>query len=390
VDRFLLLTVAVLLYGSFEPWIFDFSKPGSSLLSLLTTWPRLDLYALRDAAVNLAMYFPLGALAWMAAARRYSRTRAAVAAVAAAMALSTAAEWLQYYDRGRVGSAFDVTTNVLGSAAGAAAAMLFLSRFPGWQPARLNRREAAAAALLLAGWVTYQAFPTYPMFHYAMLRAAWAQIAHPPSIAAVEVLANAAEWLAAAVVLEAITGRMHIGWLLAAIAYLPLRLIMPNRGLRTEELLGAALAALLCVVGSRAGFRPRVFAAAGLLLAALALGELTPFHFSRSAQAVAWTPFRAAFTDGWPSVFPLWRKAYDYGAAACLLRLSGLSFRSAGFCLAAGLALCATVQVWMPARIPDASDATLALVAGLGLAWLTGTPPGLRSHGGADVLQQAE
>jgi hypothetical protein len=112
-----------------------------------------------------------------------------------------------------------------------------------------------------------------------------------------------------------------------------------------------------------------------MLLAAIALGELAPFHFSRSAQAVSWVPFRAAFAEGWPRVFILWRDAYDYGAAIYLLRLSGLLFRNAGFWLAAGLSLCSAAQVWMPAKTPDATGPALALLAGLGLMWLAGPSP---------------
>ncbi len=371
-NRFLLLIVALILYGSLNPWRFDFGRPGSPLDALLRNWPAyFDRYAFRDAVVNSALYFPLGAIGWMAAARRHVRGSAAARALAMALALSACVELLQYYDRSRVCSLFDLTTNVLGAAAGAAAAMTLRARLAQWRPARLPPRDAAAGGLLLASWVVYQLCPLYPMPAQLTLRGWLERFAQPGSVSATEVWAAAAEWFAAAMLLEAITGRPRLRWLLAAMLCLPLRIFMPEHTLAPAEPLGAALAVLLCVAGRKAAFRAR--AGAWMLLSAIALGEIDPIHFSRAANAISWIPFRASFGDGWQgSAFVLWRKVCDYGVAACLLRSVGQSYLTTGAVLAAGLALCGTAQIWLPGRTPGTTDSALALAIGFVLSWLAG------------------
>jgi hypothetical protein len=146
---------------------------------------------------------------------------------------------------------------------------------------------------------------------------------------------------------------------------------MPEHALEPAEPLGAALAVLLCLAGRKAAFRTQ--AAAWMLLSAIAFRELEPFHFSRVANAFAWAPFRASLGAGWRAgAFILWRKVYDYGAAAYLLRLAGRPYLTTAAALAAGLALCETAQIWLPGRAPETTDAVLALALGLVLTWLAG------------------
>ena len=206
------------------------------------------------------------------------------------------------------------------------------------------------------------------------LRHTLRQLASSDSLSAVNVWVAAAEWVAAGLLIEAIAGRPRLGWLLAAMAYLPMRLFMPDRGLSASEALGAALAVMVLIAWRKAAFRAR--AGAGMLLTAIALGELQPFHFSSQAQSFSWVPFGASLGLDWqPAATVLFHKTYDYGAAACLLALSGLSYRKAGAAIAAGLLLCETAQIWLPGRTPEITDPALALMLGFALSWLEARSP---------------
>jgi len=75
VYRLLLLVIALIVYGSLYPWHLDFDRSGANpLWVVLHAWPHgIDRFVLRDAAINLALYFPLGMAAFLAAARRHGR-----------------------------------------------------------------------------------------------------------------------------------------------------------------------------------------------------------------------------------------------------------------------------------------------------------------------------
>ncbi len=139
--RLLLLAIALIVYGSLYPWHFDFNRSGANpLWVLLHARPRgIDLFVLRDAAINLLLYFPLGVAALLAAARRHGRLVAFDAGLLIALGLSASMEMLQIYDPGRTCSLFDVLCNV----SGAALALLLWSLLP-------ERKRLAAGSLLLA------------------------------------------------------------------------------------------------------------------------------------------------------------------------------------------------------------------------------------------------
>src|ERR1035437_3655304 len=246
VYRLLLLVIALIVYGSLYPWHFDFDRSNTNpLWVLLHAWPQgIDRWALRDAATNLLLYFPLGMAAFLAAARRHGRLVAFDAALLIALGLSTSMEMLQIYDPGRTCSLFDVFCNVSGAAAGAAAALVF---HPGL--ASLARRKpgrhGSAGLLLAACWASYQLYPFFPLLSQTKLRASIEILVETASFSAVEIWANAAGWMAAALAMEAFLGRMRPRWLLAAMACLPLRLFIAERSLTLNEALGAALALLL-------------------------------------------------------------------------------------------------------------------------------------------------
>jgi len=371
VYRLLLLVVALIVYGSLYPWHFDFDRSGANpLWVLLHAWPRgIDRFVLRDAAINLLLYVPLGMAAFLAAARRHGRLVAFDAALLMALGLSASMEMLQIYDPGRTCSLFDVFCNVSGAAAGAVAALVFRPRLeslarrtPGW--------HGSAALLLAACWASYQLYPFFPLLSQTKLRASLDLLAGSASFSAVEAGASAAGWLAAALAMEAFFGSLRPRWLLAAMACLPVRLFIAERSLTLSEVLGALVALLLW---SLLPERKRLTAGVFLLAFATVLRELSPFHFAATPHPFSWIPFAATFdSERQSATVILLRKAFEYGALVWLFRSRGISYARAAAAVAGSLAVLEAVQTYLPGRTPETTDSVVALLMALALWRLSG------------------
>jgi VanZ family protein len=365
--RLLLLVIALIVYGSLYPWQFDFDRSGANpLWVLLHAWPEgIDRWVLRDTAINLLLYFPLGMAAFLAVARRHGRSVAFAAALLIALGLSTSMEMLQVYDAGRVCSLFDVVCDVTGAAAGAMAALVFHPALESLAR-RKTGRHGPAGLLLAACWASYQLFPFFPVLSQTKLRASLRLLAGTTSLSAVEVWANAAEWLAAALVLEAFLGRLRPRWLLAAMACLPLRLFIAERSVTLSEALGAALALLLW---SLLPERKRLAAGVLLLSSAIVLRELSPFRLAETPHPFSWIPFVATFdSERQSATVILLRKAFEYGALVWLFRTRGISYARAAVAVAGSLAVLEAIQRYLPGRTPEITDSVVALLMA-GVLW---------------------
>ena len=376
--RLLLLVIALIVYGSLYPWQFDWWRSSESPLDvLLRSWPRhIDRFLLRDVALNLLLYMPLGLTAFLALARRHSRALAAALGILLGAALSTGVEIAQVYVPGRVSSLLDVTTNSLGTVAGVLAAVAFRSRIE----ALLERhrwRHAPSAALLLLCWATCQLYPFFPALTHSHLRASLRTLLEPAAISPVEVWAVAAEWFAALLAAAAVVGRLRGPWLAGVPAAPALRLVTAQRVLTANEAAGA-----LCVLPVWLAIPERRRLRIGLwwMASALLVRELAPFHFSPQAQSFAWIPFTGTLeAERQSAVVIVARKAFDYGAMVWLLRQGGLRYWRAGLATAAVLFLCERIQIYLPGRTPEITDAVLALVMAASLwmaeSGLSASPP---------------
>jgi VanZ family protein len=365
--RLLLLAIAVIVYGTLYPWHFVVPDvPEGPVAKLLHSWPvHWNRFAARDAAVNLTVYFPLGFLAYLAAARRWGRTRALAASAALAMGLSTSLELLQFFVPPRDTSLFDIACNSVGGLAGAGVAALFEVRWTAMLRARSNRPRIGWLALLSC-WVGHQLYPFIPVFSRTRLRAGWGMVLHS-GLAESQVLTSAAEWFAAALLLQALFGRLRAHWLAAAMLCLPLRWMVVSRTVSPSETAGAAAALLLWIVLAE---KARLRVGVVLLAAAIVILELAPFHFSAGESSFSWVPFAstlAAQRD--QAVIVICRKAFDYGAMVWLLQRAGIPLWRSGAAVTAALAVLEAAQARLPGRTPETTDAALALLMTLVL-WL--------------------
>ena len=371
--RILAIVVALILYGSLYPWEFHARHYGHNpLWLLLHAWPTvIDRFFLWDIGINITMYAPLGIFGYLAVSARAPRWVRILAPFALGLTLSASVEMLQLFDDSRMCSLSDVASNVTGTAMGIAAGALYrvkLQRFLAAQGTASLLRPSGAL-LLLSCWLGYQLFPLFPSWGRTHLFSKLAALRADSAVSPVATLVVFAEWLAVACLLESIRKKRTTGLLTLLLLLVPLRLIIASRTLAWPDVVGAAAAyaAWLCL--------PRVWvrrAAPFLLSVALILGELSPFTFDAvpAAHAFTWVPFRGLFRTAWLDGFVLlFRKTFWYGSVLWLWRASGRSLAWTTATTAAALVVLERVQVYLPGRTPEITDALLAVLMGA-LLWL--------------------
>ena len=371
--RVVLIVIALILYGSLYPWEFHARQLGASPpWILLHSWPdAIDRYVLWDVAINIVLYVPLGVFGFLAMSESFPRAVRICAPVLLAVALSASVEMIQLFDDSRQCSTSDLLCNVTGGAVGVGLGMLYREKLR----AVLERREAASflhlsgALLLLCCWLGYQLFPLFPSLGRTKLEARLAALGPISAISPVETLLVFAEWIAVACLLEGLLEEETVRMMAALLLMVPLRLVIVSRSLAWSDIAGAAAAFAAWL------WLPRLYvrrAAPLLLTSALVLGELAPFHFG-SARAFNWVPFRGFLMASWQNSFVvLFRKSFWYGSAIWLWRAAG--YRLAPIIFAAGAALLALewAQTYLPGRVPEITDAVLAVLMGVLLS-LVGT-----------------
>jgi VanZ family protein len=364
----LLLAIALIVYGSLYPWQFDFDRHVNAVWMMLHHWPRVwNRWVLRDTVLNVLFYMPLGVFAFLAMPRRrHSRATMVLAAAVLGMALSVSMELLQAYDDHRDASLADVVTNTAGAAAGALLALLF-------QPVleslvdRGTRRSARSAAVMAVAWASFQLFPFYPILGTHRLRAGLAFLASRPAMDPVAIWACAAEWFAIWLLLDAFGWPRWNVWAVGVLLVLPLRIFIPSQTVGWNDVLGAALA---LAVWWGIPLRRRLRAGAWILVSAVVLRELAPFHFVSHPVQFSWMPFYGTLSGERDSAgVILLRKLFDYGAAVWVLHAGGWSYSRAGGVVAAALFGLELAQQYLPGRTPESTDAVLALLMALAL-WL--------------------
>jgi VanZ family protein len=361
VRRFLLLIVAIVAYGSLYPWDFEFtSAAGNPVRILLHGWPgEWDRYVLRDIVLNVIIYMPLGLVAVLAFRRRRSRSLAATAAIAFGFLLSVSMELLQVYVPGRDSSLLDVLTNTLGTAAGAGFAIYFEGGIRQLMERRAGQFRAAATLLLLV-WAVGELYPLFPEIGRSHVRQELTLLFRFRGLSVVETWANAAEWFAVGLALDALFARMRTFGLALAMLCVPAQLIIAGRSLTLAEIAGALLALALWHFVPR-GSRARC--CAWMLGSAILLRQFQPFFFLAVPQPFSWVPFAATLESSREAATAIIaRKAFDYGALVWALRCNGVPFVRAGLAVAAVLGVTEAIQTYLPGRSPEITDPLLALL----------------------------
>jgi VanZ family protein len=334
----------VILYGSFYPFAFYLHHDPRGPVGVLLA-SGFEIASRDDFVANVLLYLPIGFFAVYVIQRR--TLTAIVAATTAGLALSLLVELVQFYDRGRFQELSDVYSNTMGALLGATAGAVARRRAP-----------SAYLALILACWLGARWSPAVPLA--PTVRAGSFLLVG--SVLPLDLFRYFAAWLAVGLMTETLLGqrrsRIALPWLLAG--SLLVRALAVE--IETAELVGGAAAALLWS-GLLWRLRSRTVIAAALFVALLVWVALEPFHFSNTARAFGWVPFRSfleAPTD--TAIRSFFEKAFLYGGMVWLLVRAGLSTGAAtGF--GATLVFCLRlIQVYLPGRSAEITDTLLFLM----------------------------
>jgi hypothetical protein len=213
---------------------------------------------------------------------------------------------------------------------------------------------ADRAALLVALlWPASRLVPFVPSLDWQKWKNAVKPLFFFGPPAPLDVLRHAVMWLVFAAAAERAIGRNVL--LPAFVAVQAGRIMVENRALTLAELMGGAAAILL----RRFLARPPLLA---LLLAIVVLcEELEPFRLV-PPRPFGWTPFIGMLQGSVEiNLIALLEKAFAYGALVWLLTLCRVRLAVAGVAVAALLLVLELVQTRLPGRIPEITDALIAL-----------------------------
>jgi VanZ family protein len=353
---------AVICYGSLYPFQLSGAYPPEGFvqhfLATATMRPSRG-----DVVANLVLYLPFGFVGARWLRQRWPRISGFLKVVGLGAALSLAIEIAQTHVTGRTSSVVDLVLNIVSTAAG-----VMLARFTMDGHARRGARAYVTdgfAGVLAISWVAYRLVPFVPTIDFQHVKDAikplmtmsnfeimtflrygicWCVFA----FAARRAMPNVRAWL-----LLPVTG------LLAALA----PLFITGRVMRLEEFAAIALASLVWLsVGATSRLRSVL---AVLVAITVIYVELTPFNFSAINQEFSWLPFGGFITGSVEiGVFALLEKFFLYGSLIWLLVQMRLPARTATVVVALMLLALEALQIFIPGRSPEITDAILVVVAG--------------------------
>ncbi|MBC8165977.1 MAG: VanZ family protein [Bryobacteraceae bacterium] len=367
--RLLIVVIAFIVYGSLYPWRFVQRHLNVNPAWLvLHAWPKvIDVFLIKDAILNVALYVPLGFFLCLALKGRPAMQ--VTGAMLLGFALSMSIEMAQIFDFKRHPSSLDILTNTIGSLLGALLALVAPTLLPRSlrQPGPHSQRLSAAAALLLI-WLLSRLFPFFPVIGLWTVGHKWRAFV-VPGFEFLPFVSAAAVWYVTGRLLRRLALPKLKLWLVASLLLVPLQIFVASRQPRLSEMAGALTGVALFVL---AGNIYSEAVAAAFLMLLVVLG-VSPFRFSGEAQAFGWYPFGGALESAWQSAIgTLLGKCYLYGTAVWLMlpvfrsESSGASIRAVAL-VAALLAAIEWAQIWIPGRTPEVTDPLLAVIMGIGL-----------------------
>ncbi len=357
----LIAIIGMIAYGSLYPFAFHRVEGGiGPLHTLLAGWSKTP--GRGDFVSNILLYMPLGFIGTITVGRRVGLSQLALM-LAIGFSLSLTVEILQYYDGGRDTEATDLYANTLGTAIGAAVGWFFGQdfRLPLLREISANR----VPALLLTAWLGYRLYPYVPTIdlhkYWNALKPVFLQPRLPPDA----LFRHVAVWLAICVMIEKIAGDRRAGGLIgrfAAFLIFASVLIISTR-VTLAQIAGIAVA--FAIWRLLPSFAARVLVAAVLIGAYVVVFRLDPFAFSATPGPYSWMPFLSFMRGSIDvDVQSFFEKFFLYGGLIWLLAEAGLATRKATLLVAAIVLAASFIQVYIPGRSAEITDAILALATG--------------------------
>jgi VanZ family protein len=368
----LFLTIALIAYGSFYPFNWDWSRLASANNGGYPTSLPWGRTIRSDIVANLLFYIPLGALLIALSSPRRAPLLNLLRAIALGTALSVCVEYLQHATPPRTPSLTDVLLNSASTGIGAIG-YWWLRRAVGMP--QLRARGFDPALLVLLGlWAAFHMAPFMPSVRLRQIYTAL-----QPILEFDLTLGGTARYFASYLIvsaaLRALVKRENFWLTFAAAAFLSMasRLLVVGQVLSPDEILGFALA-LPLVLALRDQPHKRA-AMPVLLVVAIAwfIYALAPFDFQTRAQTFQWVPFAGFLENNMDRAYvQFFAKLFLYLGFVWLAAHAGFRARTAGVIGALIAGMIEGAQIYLPGRNAEITDPLLVLACAA-LVALAGT-----------------
>jgi VanZ family protein len=364
-------TVLMVIYGSLYP--FEYQAPPADgpgpLMALLGSWDERPSRG--DFLSNIIFYIPIGFFGAMTALAARPTRRAGIKRMAlvviGAGCLSVTMECLQYYDQTRVPAATDFYADVIGAILGA---------FAGWEFGREIRWSFLkgiganpVAAMLLMVWLGYRLYPYVPTSNIHKYWDAVKPLVLYPSATPYQIFRHTAIWIGVCLLIEKVARRGQALLTFAAFAgyILVASILIISVQLTVPQLAGMALAFGLWRL--TLGLPGRATVAALTLAVYVTALRLEPFQFTAAAGHFTWYPFLSFMRGSLDiDIQSFFEKFFLYGTLIWLLVQAGMRLRPASLLVAALLFVTSRMEVYIPDRSAEITDAIMALFIGVVMA----------------------
>jgi VanZ family protein len=363
-----------IVYGSLFPFAFHpHADAGGPVAYLLSTWREWDSRV--DLLSNILLYIPFGFFAFHSLQMRRYSVLTWFGVILLGSTLSACMELAQYFDEGRVTSMGDVYANAIGTAIGATAAWLTGAgmAWPFAQELARCRQEA----LLLVLFLGYRLYPYVPSPTRQQAALAVRSLMNHPVPTMSDLVRFTIIWLLITALVDRIYGTRRWVYLfpMLAAAEFAGRVVIFDATATVADLAGAGLA--FVAWGGLLRWLPGRFAILSALFACLlAFLRLQPFIFSQMARvSFGWIPFWSMMNGSVSvAIQALFEKSYQYGGLIWLLGRAGAPLPASTAATAILLFGTSLLEVFLPDRSAEITDAVIALMMG-GLFMLIGDRP---------------
>ena len=365
----LVLSCALILYGTLYPFNFNFGLHEENVLSLLMASAN-SWFGRGDNIANVILFLPFGFFAMQRVFPRIPRPIRLLFVVIAGALFSLGIECVQSYLPGRVVSIYDLAANTAGAMLGA------VLGWKNWRAElsgfRTNSQPQSVFPLLLLGaWLGSRLVPFVPTLDVQNAKNALKPLFFG------DFLPLNALWrfIATLIVCQLIQTITPPGRIRTALMFLPLCVIavkpfILGGSISQAEVLGVLLGiAIWWYILGR--IRGNIHILALLLTAQIVFQGLTPFVFNPEPGHFSFIPFHGYLKAVTISNILLFiEKVFLYGSLVWLLEKISRSLRFSLIFSVILLTGIEVMQMFMPGRVPEITDPLLAVILGLFLYFL--------------------
>ncbi|HJU19557.1 MAG TPA: VanZ family protein [Stellaceae bacterium] len=359
--NFVILTVImviIILHGSLYPYDFHIPQNDSGpWQALAASWAEPPS-GFGDLIANILLYMPFGLFGTLAL-RREALSRFAIV-TCAGLVLCTSVELAQFYDQGRMTNLSDVYLNTFGTGLGVGAG----SVLDGVWRVRLLRNISLhpVPVMLIAAMLGYHLFPYVPTIDLHKYWQSLKPVFLTPALTPLAVFHYFVLWLTTSYLVSAVMPNDAKAAPLFCAFVLFGKIVIVGLVLTVPELLGAALA-VVCSLPFLKYRRGAAAVAAAALLALIMVLRLEPFKFHAAAAAFGWIPFKSLIRGSYAVNLQVFaEKFFLYGSCIWILCKAGLRLRYATLVVASLLLVTSYVEIYLPGRSAEVTDAVMAVL----------------------------